>query len=82
MQTKDRPPLTALFQICVTSVLPRGAIYDRKAKTDSVDLLGTYKGLKERFSNRGSTSLSLRPERHTLRSGCRYCGMLSTKPIL
>ncbi len=51
MQTKDRPPFAALFQICITSVLPRGAIYDRKAKTNSVDFLGTYKGLKERFSN-------------------------------
>jgi hypothetical protein len=44
MQTKDRPPLAGLFQIYIASMLSGGAIYYRKAKTDSIDFLGTYKG--------------------------------------
>jgi hypothetical protein len=32
-------------------MLSRGEIYYRKAKADSIDFIGTYKRLKERFSN-------------------------------
>jgi hypothetical protein len=56
MQTKDRPPLAGLFQIYIASMLPRGAIHYRKAKADSIDSPGTYKRLKERFSNGGRHS--------------------------
>jgi hypothetical protein len=59
MQTKDCPPLAGLFQIYIASTLSRGAIYYRKTKTDSIDLLGAYKRLKERLSNGGRRSAAI-----------------------
>jgi hypothetical protein len=40
-------------------MLSRGAIYYRKTKTDSIDFLGAYKRLKERFSNGGRHSAAI-----------------------
>src|ERR1700751_1800483 len=56
MQTKDRPALAGLFQIYIASMLPRSAIHYRKTEADSIDSLGAYKRLKERFSNGGRHS--------------------------